>query len=454
MPVSEQLKLAVFFNPGSHVAGWRHPDAHPDMGMNFRVLAEMAQAAERAKIDMVFFPDSNSMDGSEAIRRGARYRGKYGRAVVLEPLAVLAGLAPLTSRIGLVATATSTYDEPYHVARKFASLDLISNGRAGWNLVTSEIEDDAGNFGLERHVDHATRYERAEEFIDVVTGLWDSWEGDAFVRDKSTGRYFDPGKVHFLNHRGKHFSVTGPLNVARSPQGRPVVAQAGASEAGRELAGRTADLVFTAATTLGDAKAFYADVKARARRHGRGPDEVKILPGIIPVIGETVDEARRKHDALQHLVLDEVALSRMARHSGGLDLTKYPLDGPMPDLPPSNSAKARQAMIVELARTNNMTLRQVARYYASAAGHHVVHGTAASIADLMEEWFHAGGADGFTLLFLHFPAYFDDVLNLLVPELRRRGLFRREYEGAMLRENLGLPIPSRGRAPAMARGAA
>ena len=342
-----QLRLGGFFSvPGNHLAGWRHPDAVPTADMDFQEYAHITQVAEAAKFDTIFFQDTVGVAGSRALARGERTRAKLSRTVKLEPTATLAALAMVTSRIGLVATATTTYNEPYNIARRFASIDHISGGRAGWNLVTSQIEDESENFGFDEHMAHAERYERAAEFYEVVTGLWDSWEDGGLLRDKQSGVYMDRDKVHFLDHVGKHFKVKGPLNITRSPQGWPVVAQAGSSEAGRELAARTADVVFTAQTKIDEAKAFYADIKSRAARYGRAPDDIKIMPGLTPVLGRTMEEARENYEYLQSLMPDDVALQSLSHISGGLDLTKFPLDGPLPELPPSNAAKARQALVV------------------------------------------------------------------------------------------------------------
>jgi FMN-dependent oxidoreductase (nitrilotriacetate monooxygenase family) len=437
-----QLKLGGFFSvPGNHLAGWRHPDAVPTYDMDFQGYAHITQVAEAAKFDTIFFQDTVGVAGSRALARGDRTRAKLSRTVKLEPTATLAALAMVTSRIGLVATATTTYNEPYNIARRFMSIDHISGGRAGWNLVTSQIEDESENFGFDEHLAHADRYERAAEFYEVVVGLWDCWEDGGLLRDKASGVYMDRDKVHFLDHVGKHFKVKGPLNITRSPQGWPVVAQAGSSEAGRELAARTADVVFTAQTKIDEAKAFYADIKGRTGRYGRTPDDVKIMPGLTPVLGRTMEEARENYEYLQSLMPDDVALQSLSHISGGLDLTKFPLDGPLPELPPSNAAKARQALVVKTAREGKMTLRQIARHTAAGTGHRVLIGTPQYMADEMEAWLKEEAADGFNVVCNHYPKPFEDFCRLVVPELQRRGLFRTEYEGTTLRENLGLRVP-------------
>ncbi len=437
-----QMKLGAFFSvPGNHLSGWRHPSADTTTDMDFPATMALAQRAEAAKFDTIFFQDTVAVGGSNAMAKGDRSKAQLSRIVKLEPTALLAALAVGTKNIGLIATATTTFNEPYNIARRFATIDHISGGRCGWNLVTSQIEDEAGNFGLEQHVDHAARYERAEEFYDVVAGLWDSWEADAFLKDKDSGVWFDFDKMHFLNHKGKHFQVRGPLNVSRTPQGRPVVAQAGSSGPGIELAGKTADVVFTAQTELAAAQAFYAEVKARTLKFGRMPDDIKIMPGLTPVIGATLSEAQEKYDELQSLLPDEIALASLSRFTAGLDIRQFPLDGPLPELPETNSAKSRQKMVVDLARRENMTLRQIARHTAAAQGHRVVVGTPKMIADEMEEWVTKEGADGFCVICNYYPKPFTDFCDLVIPELQRRGVFRTAYEGATLRENLGLRVP-------------
>ncbi len=436
------LKLGAFLSvPGNHLAGWRHPDAVATSDMDWKQYLHLAQVAEAAKFDTIFFQDTAAVNGSRALAKGDTSRAKLSRTVKLEPTAVLAAMAALTTNIGLIATATTTYNEPYNIARRFAAIDLISEGRAGWNLVTSQIEDESENFGFDAHMDHARRYARASEFYDVVIGLWDSWEDGGLLRDKESGIYMDRAKVHFLDHEGPNFKVRGPLNVPRSPQGRPVVAQAGSSEAGRELAAKTADVIFTAQTEIGRAKEFYADVKARTVRYGRSPDDVKVMPGITPVLGATEAEAWEKYEELQALLPDDVALQSLSHISGGLDLRNYPQDGPLPDLPPSNAAKARQELVVRTAREKNMTLRQIARHTAAGTGHRVLVGTAEYMADELETWLKQEAADGFNVICNHYPVPFEDFARQVVPELRRRGIFRNEYEGTTLRENLGLKVP-------------
>jgi FMN-dependent oxidoreductase (nitrilotriacetate monooxygenase family) len=346
MSAPRRMVLNAFIHAtGHHMAAWRHRKSQADAGVNFRHYVELARTAERAKFHAIFLADSLAVrdQNVETASRAARY------IVQFEPLTLLAGIAASTENLGLIATASTTYNEPFHIARKFASLDHISGGRSGWNLVTSASEAEAFNFNRDSHLAHAKRYERAREFAQVVIGLWDSWEDDAFVRDKDSGRFFDPQKRHLLNHTGTHFAVRGPLNVARSPQGRPVIVQAGSSEAGKELAAETAEVIFTAQQTLAEAKTFYADVKGRLARFGRAPDDLKILPGVSPIVGRTRQEAEDKFGELQSLIHPEVGVSLLSNMIG-VDISGHPVDGPLPDLPETNSGKSRQQLLIDLAR--------------------------------------------------------------------------------------------------------
>jgi len=434
---TRQFKLGAFLmQTGHHIAAWRHPGAQADAGSNFRHYVELAQKAEAAKFDAVFLADSVGVRNSDlpSLSRTAR-------ADHFEPLTLLSAIAALTERIGLIATVSTSFNEPFNVARKFASLDQISGGRSGWNLVTSSGTGEAQNFNRDEHFEHALRYERAAEFHDVVTGLWDSWEDDSFVRDKQSGQYFDGHKLHVLGYKGKHFSVRGPLNVARSPQGRPVVVQAGASEAGRDLAARTAEVIFVAHQTFEEAQAFYADIKGRLPRHGRRPDEVKIMPGIFPVVGRTQAEAEEKFEQLQELVHPVVGVSLLSNVIGGFDFSGLAVDAPLPELPETNGPKSRQRLLLDLARRENLSIRDLYLRIAGARGHQQVVGTPSRIADQLQQWFEEGGADGFNIMAPWFPGGLDDFIELVLPELRRRGLFRTEYEGRTLREHLGLQRP-------------
>jgi FMN-dependent oxidoreductase (nitrilotriacetate monooxygenase family) len=433
------LRLGAFLYPtGHHVAAWRHPHAVADAGSNFRHYVQLARAAEAAKFDLVFLADGSGTRGDNV---DFLSRTAHSYVAQFEPITLLSALAAVTERIGLVGTASTTFNEPYTIARKFASLDHISGGRAGWNLVTSSSEHEARNFNFDEHLAHAQRYERATEFADVVSGLWDSWDEDAFVRDKAVGRFFDPARRHVLNHRGEFFKVRGPLNVPRAPQGHPVVVQAGSSEAGKALAARTAEVIFTAQQTTADAVAFYSDVKGRLAQYGREADDLKIMPGVMPIVGRTESEAREKFDALQSLIDPAVGLAMVSVLTGGFDLSGYPLDGPIPELPETNASKSRQLLTLELARRENLTIRQLYLRVAGARGHWQVVGTPEQIADALEERFVNYGADGYNVMPALLPDTLNDFIELVLPELCRRGLFRSEYEGRTLREHLGLKRP-------------
>ncbi|WP_457792800.1 LLM class flavin-dependent oxidoreductase [Pseudomonas syringae] len=436
---ARQMKLGAFLMAtGHHVAAWRHPDVPADAGLDFKHYRRLAQVAEAAKFDTLFVADSVAAATGDIASRMAR-------SDHFEPLTLLSALSAVTDHIGLIATATTTYNEPYHVARKFASLDHLSGGRAGWNLVTSDDAAEAQNFGRAEHVGHAERYSRAREFHQVVTGLWDSWTDDAFTRDKASGQYYDPANVHVLDHVGEHFSVKGPLNVARSPQGQPVVVQAGSSEVGRDLAAQTAEVVFTAQTSLASAQAFYADIKGRLSTYGRDADSLKVMPGVFIVVAETEALAKQKFESFQDLVVPQVGVALLGRMLGNFDLSGYPLDGPLPELPLTDSGqRSRQKLLTELADQENLTLAQLGRRIAGGRGHYSLIGTPAQIADELQIWFEQGAADGFNVLVPHLPGGLEDVAQLLVPELQRRGLFRTEYEGTTLRENLGLQRPAYG----------
>ena len=435
MTERRQLRLGAFMRPVSiHTAWWRYPGAHPDANFNFRDIAGFAQTLERGKFDAFFMADHLALLNMpmNALKRSAT-------TTSFDPLTLLPALAVLTERLGLIATASTTFNDPYHIARKFASLDHISNGRAGWNLVTTSNPEAARNFGLESHVEHGERYARAREFYDVVTGLWDSWADDAFIRDVENGIYFDPERMRVLDHKGEHFSVRGPLNIARPVQGWPVIVQAGASEAGRQIAAETAEMVFAAGGPMADAQVFHADVKARARAAGRDPEHIKILPGALVVVGDTMAEAQRKRDLLDSLVHPDSGMGSLSI-ALGVDASRFELDGPLPEIPETNQSKSGRQRVIDRARRDNLTVRQLAQI-AGGYGGLAFTGTAASIADHMQEWLETGACDGFNVMFPYVPGGLDDFVKLVVPELQRRGLFRKEYEGRTLRENLGLPRP-------------
>jgi FMN-dependent oxidoreductase (nitrilotriacetate monooxygenase family) len=434
----DKLSLGAFLLfTGHHVAAWRHPNASDSQGL--ADFVGFAKAAEAAKFDAVFLADAVGFRNDDV--DGSQYKAHSG-VYPFEPITLLSALAATTSRIGLVATASTSFSEPFNLARQFASLDRLSEGRAGWNLVTSADPAAAFNFGHIAPIPHAERYSRAEEFADVVLGLWDSWEDDAFVRDRAGGLYFDPQGLHVLDHVGTHFRVKGPLNIPRSPQGRPVLVQAGSSEPGKELAARTAEAIFTAQQTLAEAVAFYADVKGRLAKYGRAPDDLKVLPGVFPVVGRTEAEARDKFEQLQSLISPEVGLNLLARFLGDPDILNHPVDGPIPALKETEGGKSRQALLIELARRENLTIRDLYLRIAGARGHWQLVGTATQIADQLEERFQNYGADGFNIMSPILPTGLTDFIELVLPELRRRNLFRTDYEGPTLRDHLGLKRPA------------
>ncbi|HMM76516.1 MAG TPA: LLM class flavin-dependent oxidoreductase [Gammaproteobacteria bacterium] len=434
-----QLHLGAFMRPAIiHSAGWRWPGGFADANFNFAHLKRFAQTLERGCFDAFFMADHLAVLNvpMEALKRSAT-------ATSFDPLTLLPALAVVTERIGLIATASTTYNEPYHIARKFASLDHLSNGRAGWNLVTSANPHEAWNFGRESHLEHADRYRRAREFYDVVTGLWDSWADDAFLRDQESGVFFDPAKLRVLDHRGPEFRVRGPLNVARPVQGWPVIVQAGASEAGRQIAAETAEAIFGSANTLAAGREFYADVKARMRAAGRNPEHLKILPGAFVVVGDTLAEARALKKRLDSLVHPESAISSLSVLLGH-DVSSYPLYGPLPEIPETNASRSSREKLVAMAREEGLTIRELAQYAGGSYGLLEFVGTPASIADGMEQWLLSEACDGFNIMFPFLPQGLDDFVERVVPELQRRNLFRRRYEGTTLREHLGLPrIPNR-----------
>lgn len=423
---------------GFHVAAWRHPEARPELASDLRRYAAIAATAERGRFDFLFLADSAAVHQGADVAAMSRMAPFYQ----MEPLTLLASLAVLTERIGLVASVTTTYNEPFHIARKIATLDHLSFGRAGWNLVTSANQAEAFNFSRDTHMAHADRYVRAREAAQIVRGLWDSWEDDAFLYDKAGGRFFDPTKLHVLGHEGSAFSVLGPLNVNRPPQGHPVIAQAGSSEPGMELAAETADLVFTQQTTLAAGRAFYADVKGRMARFGRSPDQLKIMPGLVPYAAPSQAEADEEFERLQGLILPEVGLALLRELLGGADLSGHDLDGPVPDITDSNAGKARLGNLMRLAREKNLSIRQLYQHVASSRGHWVLRGTPGHIADVLEEWVQQDAADGFIIVPPTLPGALDRFVDLVVPELQRRGLFRTGYEGTTLREHLGLARPA------------
>ena len=436
MAAPRQLRLGAFMRPSSiHTGAWRYPGAYPDANFNFAHLKHFAQRLEAAKFDAFFMADHMAVLNMpmDALKRSHT-------ATSFEPFTLLSALSQATTHLGLVATGSTTFDAPYHIARRYASLDHLSGGRAGWNIVTTSNPDAALNFGLDEHMEHGERYKRAREFYDVVTGLWDSWADDAFVRDVDNGIFFDPAKMHVLGHKGKYLSVRGPLNIARPVQGWPVIVQAGASDSGRQLAAETAEAVFTAQSSLAVGREFYADVKGRMEKVGRNPEHMKILPACFVVVGDTVEAAKEKRAKLDSLVDYANAIASLSIALGH-DASKLDPDGPLPDIPESNASKSGRERAIALAKRESLTVRQLAQRLGGYSGLAMV-GTPATIADEMQEWLETRGSDGFTVMFPYLPGGLDDFVDRVVPELQRRGIFRREYEGTTLRENLGLPRPS------------
>src|SRR5499433_2373005 len=447
MAASRQLRLAAFMRPATiHTGAWRYPGAFPDANFNFAHLKRFAQTLERGKFDAFFMADHLAVLNMplDALKRSHTVTS-------FEPFTLLSALAGVTERLGLVATGSTTFDAPYHIARRFASLDHISNGRAGWNIVTTSNPDAALNFGLDEHMEHGERYRRAREFYDVVTGLWDSWADDAFVRDVDNGIFFDPAKMHVLGHKGKYLSVRGPLNIARPVQGWPVIVQAGASDAGRQLAAETAEIVFAAGSNFAGAQRHYADIKARAERAGRNPDHLKILPGALVIVADTVEEARARRARLDSLVHYDSAIASLSIALGH-DASGFDPDGPLPQIPETNASKSGRERVIELAKREKLNVRQLAQRLGGYGGLAFV-GTAATIADEMEQWLLERASDGFNVMFPYVPQGLDDFVERVVPELQRRAILRTEYDGTTLRENLGLPRPANrnfphaGRAP-------
>jgi alkanesulfonate monooxygenase len=432
----KKLRLGAFMRPVSiHTAAWRYPGGTPDANFNLKALVKYAQTLERGKFDAFFMADHLAVLNMpmDALKRSATVTS-------FDPLTLLPALAMATKHLGLIATASSTFEPAYTIARRFASLDHISEGRAGWNLVTTSNPDAALNFGMDDQMPHAERYARAREFFDVVTGLWDSWADDAFIRDVENGIYFDPSRLHVLDHKGKYLKVRGPLNIARPVQGWPVIVQAGASDAGRQLAAETAEMVFAAGGPIADARAFYADVKGRAARVGRNPDHIKILPGAFVVVGSSLDEAKEKRARLDSLVNYDSSIAAVSM-ALGVDARKFDPDKPLPeDIPETEASKSGRDRVIELGKRENLTVRQIAGRLGGYGGLGML-GTPSMIADQMEEWLVTEACDGFNIMFPYLPGGLDDFVDKVVPELQRRGLFRTEYEGTTLRENLGLPRP-------------
>ncbi|MBO37780.1 MAG: LLM class flavin-dependent oxidoreductase [Rhodospirillaceae bacterium] len=437
MSEDRKLHFGAFMRPVTiHTGAWRYPGAYADANFNFQHIVKFAQKLEQGKFDAFFMADHLAVFNMpmDALKRSST-------PTSFEPMTLLPALAMVTEHLGLVATGSTTYDEPFHVARRFASLDHISDGRAGWNVVTTSNPNASMNFGRDDQMEHDERYNRAREFYDVVTGLWDSWADDAFIRDQESGVFFDPDKMHVLDHKGKYLKVRGPLNIGRPVQGYPVIVQAGASNAGRQLAAETAEAVFTAQSNLAAGQKFYADVKGRMQAAGRNPDHMKILPACMVIIADTREEAREKRMKLDSLVHYESAIASLSI-ALGVDAAKFEQDKPLPnDIPETEAGQSSRERAIRAAEEDNLTVRQLAQ---RLGGHSslCLMGTPDEVADQMEEWLMTRGSDGFTIQFPFVPEGIDDFVDRLVPVLQDRGLFRKEYEGKTLRENMGLPRPA------------
>ncbi|WP_338765132.1 LLM class flavin-dependent oxidoreductase [Nocardia vulneris] len=432
----KQFHLNAFLmGVGHHEAAWRHPRTEAHRVLDVRHFQELGRIAERGKLDSVFFADGLAV--------GPRI--ERNTLAVFEPVTLLSAIAAATTHVGLIATASTTYHEPFNLARKFASLDHISGGRAGWNIVTSAGADEAFNFGYDGVPEHARRYERAQEFVEVVNQLWDSWEEDSIVLDTATGVFADPAKVHTVDFAGPRFKVRGPLNSPRTPQGRPLLVQAGSSESGKEFAARHAEAVFTAQRTLAEGQAFYRDLKARLPKYGRTADELKVLPGLVPFIADTEAAARALEQEFTDLISPDYALRQLSTMLG-VDLTAHALDAPLPPLPSENDIethKSRFTLVKELAANENLTVRQLIGKLGGGRGHRTFAGTPTQIADELQSWFDNGAADGFNIMPPYLPGGLDDFVDRVVPILQERGLFRTEYTADTLRGHYGLgPVPS------------
>ncbi|MFN6553014.1 LLM class flavin-dependent oxidoreductase [Mycolicibacterium septicum] len=429
--MTRQLHLNAFLmGVGHHEAAWRHERTDVRNLTDVKHFQRLAQLAERGKLDSVFFADGLAVGP----------RVKHNTQAIFEPITLLTAMATVTEHVGLIATATTGYIEPYTLARSFASLDHISGGRAGWNIVTSAGEDEAANFGVEGIPDHGGRYRRATEFVDVATALWDSWEDGALVLDEASGTFADTERVHRIDHDGEHFKVRGPLNTPRSVQGRPLLVQAGSSESGKDFAARHAEAIFTAQRSVADGKAFYRDVKARAVKFGRSADEVKILPGIVPFIGPTEEAARELEQQFTDLISPEYSLRQLSQMLG-VDLTAHALDAPLPALPPIEQIqgnKSRYQLVKDLASSESLTVRQLIAKLGGGRGHRTFAGTAEQVADNLELWFTEGAADGFNIMPPYLPGGLEDFVEQVVPILQRRGLFRTDYTATTLRGHYGL----------------
>ncbi|MFC7679306.1 LLM class flavin-dependent oxidoreductase [Paenibacillus sp. GCM10028914] len=437
---NEQMHLGAFiYYTGHHHAGWRHPDSAVEQLFDIELYKKLAETAERGKFDILFFADLLYVHVQQV---------EQSVSGMLDPMTLLPALSMVTQKIGLAATVSTTYNEPYNVARKFASLDFISGGRSAWNIVTSQLDVEARNYGKEKHPEHGLRYEMAREFVDVATRLWDSWEDDALVLNREQGRFADSTKVKSVDYKGQWHSTGGPLNVPRPPQGYPVLIQAGSSEPGQDFAAEYGEVIFTAQTSLDAAKAFYDSLKSKLSKYGRKNEEVKIMPGLSPVIGNTEQEAWRKYYELQALIPESTAVAVL---SGFLnyDLSGLSPDQPLPsDIPDpvaaSNGMKSRIQLLLDLAYKEKLSIAELGRKVLASRGHMQFVGTPEQLADFMQEWYEGYGCDGFNIMAPVLPGGLEEFVDHVIPILQERGLFRKDYTGSTLREHLGLPRPKTG----------
>ncbi|MGA4515828.1 LLM class flavin-dependent oxidoreductase [Solibacillus silvestris] len=431
-----KLSLGAFiYYSGHHSESWRHPSGSGHNPFDIDYFIEVAKTAERGKFDMMFLADYLHVSGAEQTASG-----------MLDPVTLLSAIAVHTKKLGLTATSSTTYNEPFHLARRYATLDHISHGRAAWNIVTSQHDTEAQNFGKEKHPEHGLRYKMAEEYVDLARNLWDSWDDNALINDKENRKFIKPGSVKEINYKGEWYASRGPLNVPRPPQGYPVLVVAGGSEAGIAFAAKTGEVVFTASQSLENSKAFYKKLQAKLAEENRDPRSIKIMPGISPIIAETEEAARAKYEELNQLISDDEALKTVSAFLG-IDLSDYPATGPLPELPDlaaqSNAMKSRIQLFIDSAREANLSIAQLGRKMHGARGHLEFVGTPAQLADLLELWFNEYACDGFNIMPPVLPDHLTTFVDLVIPELQKRGLFRKEYEGDTLREHLGLVRPER-----------
>jgi len=428
-----QMSLGAFlYNFGHHYGAWYHPESTVEGVIDLEFYKQSAITAERGKFDMIFLADSNSIPSIADVEKSVSF-------VYPDALTVISMLAGVTDRIGLAGTVSTTFNEPYNLARRFATLDHLSKGRAAWNVVTGTKEAEARNFNSSSLLEHSKRYERAREFLHVASALWDSWEDDAVIKDKQKPRFADTSRVHAINHKGDNFRVDGPLNIPRTPQGRPVIIEAGTSNDGQRLAAETADVVFTASESKADSINYYRQLKDQLQQFGREDQDIKVMPGILTFIGDTVDEAKEKERVFNTLLDANAAILNLSKLMN-TDLSGYPIDEPLPELPREGNT-SRAIMIMDMGKATGMTIRELGLHFAVARGHLTITGTPEQVADIMEDWFLNDACDGFNIMAPLLPNDLIDFVNKVVPILQSRGLFRKEYEGNTLRDHLRLKRP-------------